>query len=116
MRGFRRQLLSNPDVRLEPVNTVTRVAEDHIGVFGRFDGRCAASTGPAGPSSIIPESPSNITVLILHGRGNPGRSACCRAAGLTTGVVTRTVGPYPGKVQDLATRERRQYLHLHDAR
>ncbi len=28
------QLLTNPDVRLEPVNTVTRVAEDHIGLSG----------------------------------------------------------------------------------
>ena len=51
------QLLNNPDVRLEPVNTVTRVAEDHIGSSG---GSTAAD--PQVPllldqGSIIPESP-----------------------------------------------------------
>ncbi len=98
------QLLSNPALRLEPVNTITRVAEDHIGSSG---GSTAAA--PQVPllldqGSVIPQLPSNITVLILHDEGNPDE-VLLSAAGLSTGVVTRTVGPYPGKVNDLATRE-----------
>ena len=54
-------------------------------------------------SSIIPELPSSLTVLILHDEGNPDE-VVLSAAGLTSGVVSRTVGPYPGKVNDLATR------------
>ncbi len=41
-------------------------------------------------------------MLILHDEGNDDE-VLLSAAGLTTGVVTRTVGPYEGKVHDLAT-------------
>ena len=96
------QLLSNPALRLEPVNTVTRVAEDHIGSSGG-----STAGDPQVPllldqSSIVPEDSSSLVLFILHDTGNPDEVQLS-AANLTSGVVTRTVGPYPGKVQDLAT-------------
>ncbi len=101
------QLLSNPDLRLEPVNTITRVAEDHIGSTGGSTAGAPQVPLLLDQSSIIPQLPSNMTVLILHDEGDPDLpdEVLLSAAGLTTGVVTRTVGPYPGMVNDLATRE-----------
>ncbi len=98
------QLLSNPDLRLEPVNTVTRVAEDHIGQSGGSTAGAPQVPLLLDDSSIVPALPSDITVLILHDEGNDDE-VLLSAAGLTDGVVSRTIGPYPGKVQDLATRE-----------
>lgn len=98
------ELLGNPDLRLEPVNTVVRVAEDHI-----LESGGSTAGEPQVPllldeESIIPQLPENVTVLILHDTGNDDE-VLLSAAGLDSGVVTRTVGPYEGKVQDLATRE-----------
>ncbi len=97
------QLLTNPDVRLEPINTVTRVVEDHIGSSG---GSTAAD--PQVPvlldeNSAIAASPDDLLILILHDEGNPDE-VLLSSAQLTTGVVNSTIGPYPGKVNDLATR------------
>ncbi len=97
------QLLGNPDIRLEPVNSITRVAEDHIGTSGGSTAGAPQVPVLLDQSSIIPELPSSLTVLILHDEGNPDE-VVLSAAGLTSGVVSRTVGPYPGKVNDLATR------------
>jgi len=97
--------LNNPMVRLEPVNTVTRVAEDHIGTSG---GSTAAPPQVAtllNRDSIVPAAAQEIVALLLHSTGNDpdDDEVLLSATSLTTGVLTRTVGPYEGKVEDLAT-------------
>ncbi len=95
--------LDNPDVRLEPINTITRVAEDHILASGGSTAAPPQVDFLLGPHSIPFTSTPDIVALILHSTGEDDEVQLS-AAGLDDGVVTRTVGPYPGKVQDLATR------------
>ena len=97
------QLLSNPNLRLEPVDSITRVAEDHIGSYG---GSTAAD--PQVPvlvdtGSIQTADASDIMVYVLHDPGNPDESLVS-AVELLTGILQRTVGPYPARTLDLATR------------
>lgn len=97
------QLLSNPDLRLEPVNTVARVAEDRIGSYGGSGAGDPQVRVLLDQNSIVPVDPDRIPFYVLHDPGNPDESQIS-VVDLLTGVTTRTIGPYPGKVLDLATR------------
>jgi DNA-binding beta-propeller fold protein YncE len=97
------QLLGNPDLRLEPVNTITRVAEDRIGSFGGSTAGDPQVQTLLDNASILPVDPLEIPFYVLHDPGEPDESLVS-VVDLLTGEVLRTVGPYPGKVLDLATR------------
>ncbi|MCO6458585.1 MAG: tandem-95 repeat protein [Pirellulaceae bacterium] len=99
-----RQLLQNPITRVEPVNSVTRIVEDHIGSFG---GSTAAP--PEVPvlldnSSIIPMDPEDVTLFVIQDLEDDDDLATLTALDPFTGAIKWTVGDYEGQVFDIATR------------